>query len=79
MQSEKNDGRGVDCVKTLIYYLRNNDWQRACAAANNEWDKISSYKDIADFVIDIGLCTPMGDESIRALEEDDHATFELMG
>lgn len=52
LQAEKNSGRGVSCVRTAVVYLRRGDVEKAVACCHNEWDKIRSYPDIADFVID---------------------------
>jgi len=46
LQRQKNQGRGVDCVRTLMVYLRAGDIEGAKAVRRNEGDKISSYPDI---------------------------------
>ena len=46
LQAEKNDRRGVSCVRTLIMYLRRGDIDSARAVCMNEGDKIRSYPDI---------------------------------
>ena len=48
LQAEKNDGRGVSCVRTLIMYLRRGEIDTAKAVCLNESDKIRSYPDIQD-------------------------------
>jgi len=48
LQAEKNNGRGVSCVKTIVDLLRRGELESAKAVCFNEGDKISSYPDIAD-------------------------------
>lgn len=51
LQKDKNNGRGVSCVQTIIFYLKNGERDKANAVVSNEWDKISCYPDIADFLV----------------------------
>ena len=46
LQKNKNSGRGVSCVQTLVIYLRKGDAQSAKAVCWNEADKIVNYPDI---------------------------------
>ena len=46
LQKEKNGGRGVSCVQTVVSYLRRSDLQSARAVCWNEADKIVNYPDI---------------------------------
>lgn len=48
LQSTKNEGRGVSCVRTLIAYLRRGDIDSAKAVCFNEGDKIRNYPDIEE-------------------------------
>lgn len=50
LQQSKNEGRGISCVQTFIFYLRRNDIQKALAVFNNESDKIRSYEDIDQMI-----------------------------
>lgn len=59
MECTKNEGRGVESVRTLIFYLNEGKLSAACAVANNEWDKISSYEDISNFLIKHKLFIPI--------------------
>lgn len=43
MQAKENDGRGIECVRSLILYLRRNNPESARAVYLNESDKIRSY------------------------------------
>lgn len=43
----RNGGRGVSCVDTICTYLKMKDPWKAQACVENEWDKISSYPNIA--------------------------------
>ena len=55
LQAEKNDGRGVSCVRVIVSELRRNDKASAATVANTDWDKIRSYPDIARYLKVIGL------------------------
>ncbi len=46
LQSEKNGGRGISCIRTLIFYLDRGDIDSAKAVFLNESDKIRNYPDI---------------------------------
>jgi hypothetical protein len=43
LQSKENDGRGISCVKTILFFLRHNKIDEARACRQNEGDKINSY------------------------------------
>lgn len=55
LQSKENNGRGIDCVRALLYELRNNKFDVASAIAKNEWIKISAYPVVANVIKEIGL------------------------
>jgi hypothetical protein len=42
-QSLCNQGRGISCVKTLLYYVNQGEIDKARAVFNNEADKIYSH------------------------------------
>src|SRR5205809_1116274 len=50
LQSTENQGRGVDCVRSISIYIERNDWRAARNCVNNEWDKIRSYPTIVEFL-----------------------------
>lgn len=50
LQADKNDGRGISCVQTIITYLKRGDLKNARNVCFNEADKISSHEDIRDFL-----------------------------
>jgi len=52
LQSKENGGRGVSCVRTIITVLRQNDLGGARAVCFNEGDKIRSYPEIRQFVVE---------------------------
>lgn len=52
LQAEKNDGRGVSCVRAVVFDLRREKVESAQRTARGDWDKIRNYPDIADFMID---------------------------
>ncbi|MGD9684521.1 MAG: hypothetical protein AB7W16_25435 [Candidatus Obscuribacterales bacterium] len=55
LQSGENQGRGVSCVRTLIFYLRRQEFDRAKAVARNESDKIRSYPEIVSVLKRVGF------------------------
>ena len=59
LQKPKNNNRGVSCIRGLCMYLMQDDLNAAKAVCNNEWDKISSYSDIAQVIVDNGLFVPV--------------------
>lgn len=59
LEKGKNNGNGIQAVKTLIYFLKKGDYEKACAVANNEWDKISAYEDISNFIIENRMFVPI--------------------
>lgn len=64
IQASENLGTGVDCVKTLIMFLRIGRWDSACAVAGNEWDKISSYTNIARIITEKNIFKPINFEEL---------------
>lgn len=57
LQATKNSGRGIECVRTLLFYLRRGELDKAQAVYFNESDKITSYPDV-DKLIKIILTPP---------------------
>lgn len=55
LQAKKYDGRGVSCVRTLIFFLRREEFDSAQAVARNESDKIRSHEDIVAVLKRIGF------------------------
>ena len=68
MQAEANNGRGISSVQTLISYLIDGDLESAQSVAMNEWDKISSYPEIARLLIEAGIYTPVDFDKFRLAE-----------
>lgn len=58
LQGRQNDGRGVSCVRQLVFYLRRDNQQAAKTIASNEWDKIASYPEVAEHIKAMGLVRP---------------------
>lgn len=50
LQAQCNQGRGLSCVGDIIMYLDNGDLHRARLVANNEFDKISGYPILANYI-----------------------------
>ena len=49
LEAIQNEGRGVECVRALIFYLEKGDWQSADAVYFNERDKIRNYPEIMEW------------------------------
>ena len=52
LQSKKNEGLGVSCVRDIVFYLKRNDIENAKAVWCNDGDKIHQYSDIKNFLIE---------------------------
>lgn len=50
LQAIQNNGRGVSCIRSVVFSLKKNDIQSAKVCIRNEWDKISQYKEIVKFL-----------------------------
>lgn len=50
LQSRQNDGRGVSCIKSVVAYLRMNDWKSAKTVYFNERDKVWQYPELKRFL-----------------------------
>ena len=50
LQADKNQGRGVSCVRTIIMYLRRGGIESAISIRRTEGDKTRSYKDIERYL-----------------------------
>lgn len=59
MQQEANQGRGISAIRDIARYLETGDVEAAKATISGEWDKISSYPNIAEYLISEGLYTPV--------------------
>jgi hypothetical protein len=47
LQEQHNDGRGISCVRQVVYFILNNDDTSAKAICITDWDKIANYPDVA--------------------------------
>jgi hypothetical protein len=52
-----NNGRGVGVLRSVIFYLENNDWHNACLVANTDADKLWQYEGAREKMQDLGLIT----------------------
>lgn len=50
LQAQCNQGRGLSCVGDIIMYLDKGDLHRARLVAINEFDKISGYPVLANYI-----------------------------
>lgn len=53
LQARQNNGRGVTCVRSIVHYLRNNDFDSAKAVWSNDGDKIRQYPEVEVYCISI--------------------------
>jgi hypothetical protein len=53
LQVSKNDGRGVECIRCLIFLLRRGEDIKL--SVEHDWDKIRNYPDIANLLKEEGL------------------------
>lgn len=60
VQSKQNDGRGINCVRTIITYLNKGDFESAKAVRVNDGDKIASYPEVEKLICDIFGCRTHG-------------------
>ena len=58
LQRDANDGRGISAVRTVASLLNSGNREAASAAISSEWDKISSYPEVANLLVNEGLFTP---------------------
>lgn len=58
LQGEHNDGRGISCVRQVAEELMRFDIKGAKAIAHNEWDKISNYPNVVEFLKNHDLAHP---------------------
>lgn len=54
-----NNGRGISAIRDVSYALKAGEVESAKATIKNEWDKISSYPEVADYLIQQGLFAPV--------------------
>ena len=52
LQSKENDGRGVACIRDIIFYLRRNEIDTAKRVYQSEGDKIRQYPEIQKWLLD---------------------------
>lgn len=61
LQAKQNEGRGVSCVRTMVFYLRQDNVVSALAVRQIEGDKTRSYPDIEQFLNDNFGCRLHGE------------------
>jgi hypothetical protein len=55
LQAAHNNGRGVSCVRSICFELRQRDLVGALAVCDTEGDKIRNYPDIVAVLTEVGL------------------------
>jgi hypothetical protein len=58
LQEAHNDGRGISCVRQVAQDIAWSDIEGARAIAHNEWDKIASYRDVAEWLKKHNIADP---------------------
>lgn len=56
LESVENDGRGIQCVKAIITYLRRGDWESAINVRRIDGDKTRMYPKVEAALLDIFGC-----------------------
>lgn len=56
LQSKENNGRGISCVRTMIMYLRNGQFDSALAVRRIDGDKTRSYPVIEEKLTEVFGC-----------------------
>ena len=51
LQKDKNNGRGVACIRDIVGFLRLGDLESARRISNHDLDKIRNYSEIAKWLI----------------------------
>lgn len=80
LQVTKNEGRGVESVRTVCTFLFRNDWDSARRAVIWDYDKIRSYPDIDEYLRKVGLYEPSSDWGVppKLTEEQTSIVTELV-
>lgn len=60
LQAEENDGRGITCVRNIIAYLRQDDYDGALAVRQYEGDKTRSYPKVEKVLTEFFGCRAHG-------------------
>jgi len=50
MQELCNDGRGVSCIREVVFWLERGEEKKAKLVIEHDWDKIANYPEIAEFL-----------------------------
>jgi hypothetical protein len=56
LQAKQNDGRGVECVRHIVLYLKRNDERSAKAVWSLDGDKIRQYPELEKYIIELFGC-----------------------
>jgi len=58
MQASKNEGRGVSAVRTVVFYLKQGDWESAKTVAEHDNDKIRYHPEIRQWMLGKDILKP---------------------
>ena len=58
LQAAHNDGRGITCVRDIVRCLATGSHTDAVLTASHDWDKISNYPDIANWLKKAEIADP---------------------
>jgi hypothetical protein len=53
LESEANDGRGVTCVRSIIFYIETGDFESAAIRYRTDRDKLRQYPELEAFLKDL--------------------------
>jgi hypothetical protein len=67
--AQLNSGRGINAISDIALMLIDGDLAGAKATIRIEYDKISSYKDIMDWMIEQGLYEPIDLSKYRNIND----------
>lgn len=61
LQKSENDGRGVECVKSIIAFLDNGDLKSALAIREHDGDKTANYPYVETYLTQVFGCRTHGE------------------
>ena len=60
LQAKQNQGRGVQCVKNIVTYLRKGDYNSALLVRQSEGDKTGQYQELEQMLYSLFGCRTHG-------------------
>ena len=56
LQAKQNGGRGVECVRQMVMYLKNDNEKFASTIWRTDGDKITQYPELERYIIELFGC-----------------------